>query len=84
MYADYTATSFSSNNIEEVNTVVNAELAYLEKWLQSNKMSLNIVKTQAMIIGSSQKLGQMNKTSDITPCFQVNWNDIDIVHATKY
>ena len=45
---------------------------------------LNIVKTQAMIIGSAQILGQMNKTSDITRCFQVNGKEIDIVHETKY
>ena len=53
MYADDTAISFSSDKIEEINTLVNAELACLEKWLQSNKLSLNIVKTQAMIIGST-------------------------------
>ena len=46
MYADDTAISFSSDNIEEINTVVNAELACLEKWLQKNNHSLNIVKTK--------------------------------------
>ena len=49
MYADDTAISFSSDNIEEIDAVVNAELACLEKWLQGNKLSLNVVKTQAMI-----------------------------------
>jgi len=37
-----------------------------------------------MIIGSAQKLRQMNNTSDITLCFQVNRNEIDIFHETKY
>ena len=83
MYANDTAISCSSDKIEEIDVVVNAELACLEKWLQVNKLSLNIVKTQAMIIGSAQKLGQMNKTSEITPCFQVNGNEIDLVHETK-
>ena len=50
MYADDTAISFSSDNIEEIDAVVNAELACLEKWLQGNKLSLNVVETQAMII----------------------------------
>ena len=62
LYNDIAVSLFSSNNIEEINTVVNAELASIEKWLQSNKLSLNIVKTQT--IGSAQKLGQINKTSD--------------------
>ena len=52
--------------------------------MQGNKLSLNIVKTQTMIIGSAQKLGQMNKTSETTPCFQVNGNDVKLVHETKY
>ena len=47
-------------------------------------LSLNIVKTQAMIIGSSQKLGQISKTSKIILCFQVNGNNIEVVHETKY
>ena len=37
-----------------------------------------------MIIGSVYKLGAMNKTSDITPCFQVNEDEADVVHETKY
>ena len=84
MYADDTAISFSSDNIEEINTVVNAELPCFEKWLQSNKLPLNIVETKAMIIGSAQKVGQMSKTSDITPCFQVNGIESDIVREAKY
>ena len=80
MYADDTATYYSTDKIEEIDVVVNAELACLEKRLQGNKLSLNIVKTQAMIIGSAQKLGQINKTSEITTCFQVNGNDIELVH----
>ena len=56
IYADDTAILFTSDNIEEIEAVLNAELACLEKWLQGNTFSLNVVKTKAMIIGSSQKL----------------------------
>ena len=45
MYADDTAISFSSDHMEEIDAVVNAELACIEKWLQGNKFSLNVVKT---------------------------------------
>ena len=68
MYADDTAIS-SLDKIGELNSVINVELGCLEKWLQSNKLSLNIAKTQVMIIG---------------PCFQVNGNEIDIFRETKY
>ena len=67
-----------------MDVVVNAELACLEKWLLGNTISLNIVKTQAMIIGSPQKLGQINNPSQFTPCSQVNGTDIELMHETKY
>ena len=67
MYADDTAISFSSDDIEEIDVVVSAELACLEKWLQGNKLSLNVVKTQAMIIGSSQKLRKIDSPMVVAP-----------------
>ena len=84
MYADDTAILFCSESIEETDAVVNAELACLEKWLQGNKLSLNVVKTQAMIIGSSQKLRKINTPMVPIPHFQVNGHDIDFVEETKY
>ena len=33
-----------------------------------------------MIIGSAQNLRQINRTSESSPCFQVNGNDIDLLH----
>ena len=63
MYADDTAISFSSDNTEEIDAVVNAELACLEKWLQGNKLSLNVVKLQAMILGSSKKLRKIDTST---------------------
>ena len=73
MYADDTAISFSSDNIEEIDAVVNAELACPEKWLQGNKLSLNVVKTQAMIIGSSQKLRKIDITNGTDSSFPSKW-----------
>ena len=84
MYADDTAISFSSDNIEEIDAVVNAELACLEKWLHGNELSLNVVKTQAMIIGSSQKLRKIDTPMVPIPHFQVNGNDIDLVKDLNF
>ena len=84
MYGADTAISFASDNIEEIDAVLNAELACLEKWLQGNKLSLNVVKSQAMIIGSSQKLRKMDTPMVPIPHFQVNGHDIDHVEEIKY
>ena len=55
MYADDTTICYSSDNIEDLNAVVNAELTCLNDWLRGNKLSLSIIKTQAMVIGSKRK-----------------------------
>ena len=83
MVAD-TAISFSSDNMEEIDAVVNAELACHEKWLQGNKLSLNVVKTQAMIIGSSQKSRKIDRPMVPIPNLKVNGTNIDLVKETKY
>ena len=44
MYFDDTATSLSSDEIEGIYTVVNAELACQERWLQSNKLFLQYLQ----------------------------------------
>ena len=52
MYADDTSISYASKNIGELDTIVNRDLDCLNEWLQGNKLSLNVVKTQAIVIGS--------------------------------
>ena len=56
MYADDTNITFHSHDLSELEDAMNAELINLNTWLQSNKLSLNIAKTELMVIGSRQRL----------------------------
>ncbi len=40
---------------------MNAEIANLKTWLHASKLSLNIAKTEIMVIGSRQKLSTFDK-----------------------
>ena len=64
--------------------MLNAELIDIEKWLQGNKLSLNVVKTQAMIVGSIPKLNKMAVQPALLPVFHVGGTDIDLVNKVKY
>ena len=44
MYADDTHISFASNNIDNINTVINVDLARVEKWLTANSLLLTHLK----------------------------------------
>ena len=56
MCADDTNISFESKNLVELQDCMNTELKSLNTWLEVNKLSLNIAKTEFMVIGSWQRL----------------------------
>ena len=63
MYADDTNVTFVANGLE---TQINTELKSFNLWLRANKLSLNMAKTEFMVISSRQKLQSLNdKTINI-------------------
>ena len=47
--------TLSSNSIKKLNKLVNADLKHLVNWLNANKISLNVKKTEMIIFKSKQK-----------------------------
>ena len=77
MFADDTNVSLASSTLHELENVLNQELQNLNIWLKVNKLSLNIAKTEYMIIGSRQRLnvnvdGSINITINNKPVKKVN------------
>ena len=58
LYADDTVISFSHKNIEFLENRVNSELKHVTSWLQTNKLTLNINKTNYVLF--SRKNGPIN------------------------
>ena len=84
MYADDTSTSYSSKNIDELNETLNSDLDSLKQWLEGNKLSLNVIKTQAMVIGSRPNIKRISDKSVPTPSFAIGNSQIDVVDNAKY
>ena len=55
MYADDTTLFFYSKNIDDLNEAINNDLRDLDSWLSGNKLSLNVAKTQGMLICTKNK-----------------------------
>lgn len=49
LLADHTNISFQRHNLEELETLENIELRNLKEWLDVNKLSLNVAKTEFMV-----------------------------------
>ena len=56
MFADDTNITISGSSLADLEQNINLELLNLHCWLKANKLSLNVAKTEFMVIGSRQKL----------------------------
>ena len=79
MFADDTSISYSSDSIEQLQTVMNSELNNLNDWLITNKLSLNITKTEFMIIRSRQRVNASQDNIDI----RIDDREVKRGHSTK-
>ena len=50
---------FSDNLVADLKLTVTSELNNLTFWLRANRLSLNVAKTELMIIGSRQRLNAL-------------------------
>ena len=56
MYADDTNVTFAASDMLGLGTQINTELKSINLWLKANKLSLNVAKTEFMVISSRQKM----------------------------
>ncbi len=79
MFADDTSISYAANSMDELQSVVNSELENLHKWLNTNKLSLNIAETEFMIIGSRQRISAMDDRIAV----EINDCEVEKVDSVK-
>ena len=56
MFAEDTNITVPGSTFGELEQATNSELNILYSWLKANKLTLNIAKTEFMVIGTRQKL----------------------------
>ena len=78
IYADDMSTYYASESVSEINQVVNVDFEPLKGWLEGNKLSLNVAKTDAMIIGSNGKLRKIDSVDSAKPQFMIGSEDIKL------
>ena len=81
MYADDTSISIAAGSLPELESALNTELANPHEWLNVNKLSLNIAKTELMLICSRQRLAT---TIGHSLTVQIKGHEIDRVPHTKF
>ena len=84
MYADDTSISYLSESVTNINGSVNEDLDHLKNWLESNKLSLNVAKTQSMLIGSRNRLKKFGMSENPEPALKIGEETISMIEHTKY
>ena len=79
MFADDTNISTSAGSVEKLETQLNIELDKIYRWLVANRLTLNVSKTEYMIIGSRHKLGKIDKD----PVIKIGSETVNRVHTSK-
>ena len=67
MFADETSLSKTFQNTDELCMELIPAFANICKWLMANILSLNTVKTEFMVIGTYQRVGQLDIAPETTP-----------------
>ena len=56
--------TFAASTMADLENVVNSELRSLNCWLITNRLSLNVAKTEFMLIGSNQRTHTLSNNQD--------------------
>ena len=80
LFAGDTNLTASGDSIHDVQAAVNSDLENLRKWLVANKLSLNVAKTEFILIGSKQMI---KKISDSHPNVHIEKEQIKRVYDSK-
>ena len=59
MYADDTHITYADNDVTVIQRRLNEDLNNIYNWLTANKLTLNLTKTEFMLIGSRQRLSTL-------------------------
>ena len=85
MYVDDTSPLKAFTTINQLQEELIPAFAKVCEWLKNNKLSLNTVKTEFMILGTSQKLHQLDSDTSETPFkLLVHEHEIRRVRLVKY
>ena len=76
MFADDMTLTASGKSISELQVTINHDLANVKQWLSANKLSLNLIKTEYLLIGSRHN-------NNISAVPNVSVGDVPIKRVTE-
>ena len=83
IYADDTRLCYQTSNINDLNEAIDNDLMKLDTWLKSNKLSLNVAKTNCMIIATKQTHSFLkHRNEDLN--LAIRNKEIEVIRKNEY
>ena len=82
MYVDDTSLCFKSKDLSQLNEALNEDLSRLNAWLISNELSLNVGKTQSMLVSTNARRKALNKSNKNLQ-IKINGMELEVVSKMK-
>ena len=79
MYADDTSIIYAGKDVKEINDFLNNDLKSINTWLSANKLTLNLTKTEILVITSRQRRVYLSDN----PSLKIDNFPIEQVSSTK-
>ena len=83
MYADDTSLCFKSKDLSRLNEAINEDLSHLDTWLISNKLSLNVAKTQSMLVSTKAKKNALDRSNQNIQV-KIHGTELEVASKIKY
>ena len=81
MYSDDTSIGFAAPKNYDLEIMIKTELANVNSWLKANKRSLNVAKTEFMILGSRHRL---QTQAEVSIQAHIEGKEIKRVDSSKF
>ena len=65
MFPDDTTQTVSGKSILDVEMAINYDLANVKRWLSVNKLFLNLIKTEYLLIGSRHNINNLTTAPNV-------------------
>ena len=79
MYADDTNMTFTACSIPDLQHDMNIDLQFLQNWLVANRLTLNVLKREFMLVGSRQRVATLTQELDLS----INGISLKRVNSSK-
>ena len=83
MCADDTSLCYHTSDINNLNEAISNDLIQLDTWLKGNKLSLNVAKTNCMLMATKQSHSYLeNRNEDLH--LIIRSKELEVIHNNKY